>query len=109
QIITCTDRAVAAGPKSPRNLDQAKLLIKNLQATQQSTDYWPGLAEAVAAFGRAEGAAKEGYLFSDMQRGGGGRQSSALPAKGGESRAQGALVLVRRGGPAVAHATGGQP
>ena len=31
QVITCTDRAVAAGPKSPRNLDQAKLLIQNLQ------------------------------------------------------------------------------
>jgi hypothetical protein len=101
QVVTCTDRAVAAGPKSPRNLDQAKLLIKNLQATQQSTDYWPGLAEAVAAFGRAEGAAKEVYLFSDMQRGGWERQSSAVRAKCEEIRAQGALFLVRCGGQSV--------
>src|SRR5215208_4668435 len=36
QVVTCTDRAVAAGPKSPRNLDQAKRLVENLQVTQQS-------------------------------------------------------------------------
>src|SRR5262249_51097582 len=106
QIITCTDRAVAAGPKSPRNLDQAKLLIKNLQATQQSTDYWPGLAEAVAAFGRAEGAAKEVYLFSDMQRGGWERQSSAVRAKCEEIRAQGTLFLGSCGGQSVRNVAG---
>jgi hypothetical protein len=97
QVITCTDRAVAAGPKSPRNLDQAKLLIQNLQGTQQSTDYLPGLSEAVAAFSRAEGAAKEVYLFSDMQRGGWERQSSAVRAKCEEIKEQGTLFLVRCG------------
>src|SRR5437588_12055627 len=30
QVITCNDRAIAAGPKSPRNLHQAKLLVQNL-------------------------------------------------------------------------------
>jgi von Willebrand factor type A domain/CARDB len=97
QVITCTDRAVAAGPKSPRNLDQGRLLIKNLQATQQSTDFLPGLTEAVAAFGRAEGAAKEVYLFSDLQRGGWERESSAVRMKCDEIRAQGTLFLVRCG------------
>ncbi len=98
QVVTCTDRAVAAGPKSPRNLDQAKLLIQNLQVTQQSTDFLGGLAEAVAALGRAEGAAKEVYLFSDMQRGGWERQSSAIRVKCEEIKALGTLFLVRCGG-----------
>jgi hypothetical protein len=97
QVITCTDRAVAAGPKSPRNLDQAKLLVQNLQATQQSTDFLAGLSEAGAALGRAEGAAKEVYLFSDMQRGGWERQSSAIRVKCEELKAQGTLFLVRCG------------
>lgn len=97
QVVTCTDRAVAAGPKSPRNLDQAKLLIQNLQAVQQSTDFLSGLSEATDALSRAEGAAKEVYLFSDMQRGGWERQSSALRVKCEEIRAQGALFLVRCG------------
>ena len=97
QVITCTDRAVAAGPKSPRNLDQAKLLVQNLQVTQQSTDFLAGLSEAAAALGRAEGAAKEIYLFSDMQRGGWERQSSAIRVKCEELKAQGTLFLVRCG------------
>src|SRR5215213_7247645 len=97
QVVTCTDRAAAVGPKSPRNLDQARLLIQNLQATQQSTDFMAGLSEAVAALGRAEGAAKEVYLFSDQQRGGWERQSSAIRIKCEEIRAQGTLFLVRCG------------
>jgi hypothetical protein len=97
QVVTCTDRAVAAGPKSPRNLDQARLLIQNLQATQQSTDYLAGLTEATSALSRAEGAAKEVYLFSDMQRGGWERQSSAIRVKCEEIKSQGTLFLVRCG------------
>lgn len=101
QVITCTDRAVAAGPKSPRNLDQARLLIRNLQVTQQSTDFLGGLNEAVSALGRAEGAAKEVYLFSDMQRGGWERQSSAIRVKCEEIKALGTLFLVRCGGQTI--------
>ena len=98
QVVTCTDRAVAAGPKSPRNLDQAKLLIQNLQATQQSTDFLGGTdAKPSPRSSRAEGAAKEVYLFSDMQRGGWERQSSAIRAKCEEIKAQGTLFLVRCG------------
>lgn len=97
QVVTCTDRAVAAGPKSPRNLDQARLLIQNLQVTQQSTDFQAGLQEALLALDRAEGAAKEVYLFSDMQRGGWERQSSAIRTKCEEIKAQGTLFLVRCG------------
>ena len=97
QVITVTDRAVAAGPKSPRNLDQAKRLIENLQVTQQSTDFHGGLQEAVSALGRAEGSTKEVYLFSDMQRGGWERQSSAVRQTCEEIKAQGALYLVRCG------------
>lgn len=97
QVITCTDRAAAVGPKSPRNLDQARLLIQNLQVAQQSTDFFGGLTEALAALDRAEGAAKEVYLFSDQQRGGWERQSSAARLKCEEIRARGTLFLVRCG------------
>ncbi len=101
QVITTTDRAVAAGPKSPRNLDQAKLLIQNLKTTAQSTDYLAGFTEAVAAFSRAEGNAKEAYLFSDMSRGGWERQSAAIRAKCEELKAVGSLYLVRCGGESI--------
>ncbi len=97
QIITCTDKAIAAGPKSPRNLDQAKRLIENLVATQQSTDFLAGLTEAHSALDRAEGATKEVYLFSDMQRGGWERQTSAVRVKCEQIKAQGSLYLVRCG------------
>ena len=101
QVITTTDRATAVGPKSPRNLDQAKLLIQNLKATAQSTDYLAGFTEAVAAFGRAEGNAKEAYLFSDMSRGGWERQSAAIRTKCEELKARGTLYLVRCGGQSI--------
>ncbi|WP_020473761.1 BatA domain-containing protein [Zavarzinella formosa] len=101
QVITTTDRAVAAGPKSPRNLDQAKLLIQNLKSTAQSTDYLAGFTEAVSAFARAEGNAKEAYLFSDMSRGGWERQSAAIRAKCEELKAIGTLYLVRCGGQSI--------
>lgn len=101
QIITCTDRAVAAGPRSPRNLDQARLLVRNLQVTQQATDYLAGFSEAVAAFDRTEGSTKEVYLFSDMQRGGWEKQSSAVRSKCEEIKARGTLFLVRCGTPNI--------
>src|SRR5262245_366393 len=97
QVVTCTDRPVPSCPNAPRNPDHARLLIKNLQATQQSTDFLAGLSEAVAALGRAEGSAKEVYLFSDQQRGGWERESSAVRVKCEEIRGQGTLFLVRCG------------
>lgn len=101
QIITTTDRAVSAGPKSPRNLDQAKLLIQNLKVTAQSTDYLAAFTEAVAAFGRTEGNAKEAYLFSDMSRGGWERQSAAIRSKCEELKGLGSLYLVRCGSQSI--------
>jgi hypothetical protein len=97
QVITCSDRAQAIGPRSPRNLDQARQLVSKIEANQQSTDYLAGLTEAMSALSRAEGAAKEVYLFSDMQRGGWERESSAVRAKCEEIKGQGTLYLVRCG------------
>ena len=105
QIIACADRATLLGPKSPRNLDQAKQIIQNLQPTQQATDYLAGVNEAANAINRAEGNSKEVYIFSDMQRGGWERQSSAVRTKCEEINAQGALLLVRCGTPTLKNVT----
>lgn len=105
QVITMTDKAVAAGPKSPRNLDQAKLLIQNLKPTAQSTDYLAGFTEAVSALERAEGNAKEVYLFSDMSRGGWEKQSAAIRAKAEEIKAIGSLYLIRCGQQSIKNVT----
>ncbi|MCX7665453.1 MAG: VWA domain-containing protein [Gemmataceae bacterium] len=95
QIITCSDRATTVGPRSPSNLDQAKLIINGLKATQQATDYLPGLIEAVNAFERTTGNQKEVYLFSDMGRNGWESQSSAIRDKCTEIKNQATLYLVR--------------
>ncbi len=95
QIITSSDRAIAAGPRSPSNLDQAKLIVNGLKATQQSTDYLAGFTEAVNAFARTTGNQKEVYLFSDMSRNGWESQSSAIKDKCTEIKSQATLYLVR--------------
>lgn len=99
QIFTNADRAVAAGPVSPRNLDQARQIVEGLKLTSLSTDLLPGLSEAYLALDRGEGSNKEVYLFSDMQKLGWDRQSAAIRAKCEEIKERATLLLVRCGSP----------
>src|SRR5262245_50700844 len=67
QLYARADRSTPLGPVSPRNIDQARHAVKNLETTSLSTDLLPGLADAHAALDRAQGTQKEVYLFSDLQ------------------------------------------
>jgi hypothetical protein len=95
QIITCSDRAKYHGPKNPSNVDQAKQLIEKLEISQQSSDFFAGLNEAVEGFKRCQGGNKEVFLISDMQKLGWERQSSAVRAKCAEIKDQANLYLMR--------------
>ncbi|MCS6865756.1 MAG: BatA domain-containing protein [Gemmataceae bacterium] len=78
QIISCADRAMVLGPVSPDNRDQARQLIHNLDVTSLATDFLPGLTEALRTSEHGSAAAKEIYLFSDLQKSGLERQHHAL-------------------------------
>jgi hypothetical protein len=99
QIIGCADRATPLGPVSPRNIDQARQIVANLDATSLATDLLPGLTEAYAALDRGAGTNKEIYVFSDMHKLGWERQSAALRAKCEEIKQRATLLLVRCGNP----------
>src|SRR5262245_50663346 len=58
QIYSCSDRAVPLGPVSRYNRDQAKQLIQSIELTSLSTDFLPGLTEALAATETGTAAAK---------------------------------------------------
>lgn len=95
QVVACSDKAVTLGPRTPSNLDQARHLVRNLKVTSQSTDFEPGFTEAALNFDKATAANKEVYLFSDMQRAGWERQSTAIRSKCEEIKNQATLYLVR--------------
>src|SRR4051812_20665018 len=94
QIYSCSDRATALGPVSRFNRDQAKQLVQSIELTSLSTDFLPGLTEALAAAetGRAE--AKEIYVFTDMQKSGFERQQGALRSKCEEIKAKANLIFI---------------
>jgi hypothetical protein len=95
QVIACSDKAGFIGPNTPTNLDQARHLIRNLKVTSRSTDFEAGFGEAISRFEKTTGANKEVYLFSDMQRSGWERQTTALRSKAEEIKNQASLYLVR--------------
>lgn len=97
QIIGCADRAVTLGPLSPRNIDQARQIVANLEPTALTTDLLPGLTDAYAALDRGAGTNKEIYVFSDMQKLGWELQSAAIRAKCEEIQQRATLLLVRCG------------
>jgi hypothetical protein len=99
QIFGCADRASAHGPMSPRNLDQARQIVSNLEPTALSSDLLPGLSEAHAALDRGAGTNKEVYLFTDMQKLGWDRQSAAIRGKCDEIRQRATMLFVRCGNP----------
>ncbi|QEL18211.1 BatA domain-containing protein [Limnoglobus roseus] len=99
QIIGCADRAVELGPQSPRNLDQARQIVANLEPTALATDLLPGLTEAYAGLDRGAGTNKEVYVFTDMHKLGWDRQSAAIRGKCEELKQRATLLLVRCGNP----------
>ncbi len=63
QVYACADRSSFLGPVSPRNLDQARHAIKNLELTSLSTDLLPGLLDAHAALDRGRDHQKRSTFF----------------------------------------------
>lgn len=98
QIYACADRSLALGPVSRYNRDQARQLIQALEVTSLSTDFLPGLTDALAAAESGTAPAKEIYVFSDMQKSGFERQQTGVRNKCEEMREKKAnLVFVRCG------------
>lgn len=99
QVYTCSDKATLLGPKARTNRDQAKQLIQNVQISNQSTDFFPGVAEALASLNAGSSPSREVYLFSDLQKSGFERQQSALRGKCEEIKQQADLYFVRCSNP----------
>ena len=98
QIITCADRAKPPDPKLSRfNRDQAKQRVQAIEVTSLSTDFLPGLTEALVAAETGTAAAKEIYVFTDMQKSGFERQQSAVKSKCEEIKAKANLIFIRCG------------
>lgn len=101
QIYTCSDRPTFLGPVTRDNRDQAKQLIQGVEASSLSTDFAPGLTEALNAAETGSASVKEIYVFTDMQKSGFDRQQSALRGKCEEIRSKPNrnLIFVRCGNP----------
>jgi hypothetical protein len=97
QIFGNADRAAPLGPVSPGNLDQARQIVAQVEATALASDVLPGLTEAYSALDRGAGTNKEVYLFTDVQKGGWDRQAAAVRAKCDEIRQRAGLFVVRCG------------
>jgi hypothetical protein len=97
QVVACSDRATVLGPVSRYNRDQAKQLIQSIEVTSLSTDFLPGLTEALNSAETGTASAKEIYLFTDMQKTGFERQQGALRSKCEEIKTKGNLIFIRCG------------
>lgn len=95
QVYGCADRAYFLGPVSRFNLDQAKQLIPTIELTSLSTDFLPGLTEALAAVKTGNAPAREIYFFTDMQKTGFERQQGAIKAKCEEIKEVANLIFIR--------------
>src|SRR6266545_1969662 len=97
QVVACSDRATTLGPVSRYNRDQAKQLIQSIEVTSLSTDFLPGLSEALTAAESGTASVKEVYVFTDMQESGFKRQQGAVRSKCEEIKAKGNLIFIRCG------------
>ena len=95
QIYGCADRAYLLGPVARFNLDQARQVIQSIELTSLATDFLPGLTEAFNAVKKGGAAAKEIYVFTDLQQSGFKKQEGAIKAKCEEIKPQANLVFVR--------------
>jgi hypothetical protein len=97
QIVTCADRAENLGPNQPGDMDQAKVIVDGIVIQQLTTDFKPGVQEAIAALERGTAANKELYLFSDMQKLGWEQQAGPLVELWRRAHDLAAVTLVRCG------------
>src|SRR6516162_651647 len=97
QIISCSDRSVLLGPRSPSNLDHGKDIVKEMQLSHLASDLYPGLAKAAAVIERGQASNKEFYLFSDMHKLGFEQQGSAVVKTLQEIKKKAAVYVVRCG------------
>ena len=97
QVITCTDRPSLLGPHQPADLEKARELVGSLSVDHLATDLLPGVTEAAGVLQRGQLAAKELFVFSDMQKLGWENQGPALAAKMKEIHGQAQVYLVRCG------------
>ena len=81
QVIAVSDRATLLGPQTPSHLDQARQIIRDLEATDLGSDLLPGVSEAADVLQRGQAPNKELYLFSDMQKRAWDAQATSLAAK----------------------------
>lgn len=99
QVVAFAERAWLAGPQQRFNLDQARLLLQKLQLTDLGSDLFPGLQLAWETARNGAAAAKEVYVFTDLQRLAWERNAEALRSIAEEIRSQGQLVFVQCGHP----------
>jgi hypothetical protein len=97
QVVTCSDRASALGPRNPSDLEQAREVLQSVQVSHLATDLLPGVNEAAAILQRGQAPNKELYLFSDMQRLGWEQQGAALAERLRDVSKQASITLVRCG------------
>ncbi|MBI2807034.1 MAG: BatA domain-containing protein [Planctomycetes bacterium] len=98
QIITCTEKNhTLVGPRSPGNLDQARLLVQNLEIAHRATDLSPGVIEAQGVLQRGQASNKELYIFSDMQAQGFEKEGDKLKATLTAIKEKALIHLIRCG------------
>lgn len=97
QIVTCSDRALLAGPRSPSNLDQARGIVEELRVDHLATDLLPGIQESAAALQRGQASNKEFYLVSDMQKLGFEKQAGGVIQSLKDMKEKATIYLVRCG------------
>ncbi|MBX9678718.1 MAG: BatA domain-containing protein [Gemmataceae bacterium] len=97
QIVVCSNRAQTIGPRNAGNLDQAAVLVKELQVESLASDLYPGMAEARAILERGSAPNKELYVFSDMQKLAFDQQSANVVKELQEMKSKAAIHFVRCG------------
>lgn len=97
QIVTCSDRAALAGPRSPSALDQARGLAEEIRFEHLASDLLPGIQEAAAALQRGQASNRELYLLSDMQKLGWEKQGGAVVQALKELKEKATIYMVRCG------------
>lgn len=101
QVYTCSDKATLLGPKARTNRDQAKQILQHIEISKQSTDFFPGVTEALVSLSTGSSPSREVYLFSDLQKSGFERQLGAFRGKCEEIKQQGNIVFVRCSNPTI--------
>ncbi|MBM4071715.1 MAG: VWA domain-containing protein [Planctomycetes bacterium] len=97
QIVTCSDRATLAGPRSPSALDQARGIAEETRFDHVASDLLPGLQESAAALQRGQASNREFYLLSDMQKLGWEQQGGAVVQSLKDLKEKATIYMVRCG------------